>query len=601
FIDQLQPHSTAYHIPTALRFHGPLDLAALEQSANALIARHEVLRTTFAVDQGTPLQVIHPPSPLPLPLTDLRDLPAAGREERARALTEQIVQEPFDLQAGPLLRLHLLRLDTDDHVLVLVLHHSIGDGWSLGILTRELAALYAAAGDAGALPPLPIQYADYALWQRTWLSGQVLEEQIAYWRQQLAGAPPLLTLPTDRPRPPVQQFQGAEHLFTIPPDLHAALLRLSQQSGATLFMTLLAAWQMLLARYSGQDDITVGSPIANRTRVEIEPLIGFFVNTLVLRARLGGQSSFQSLLEQVRETTLGAYAHQDIPFEQVVDALQPQRHLSYSPLFQVLFALQNTPATEIELESLTLAPFEINAVVAKFDLDLSLTESPAGISGQLIYNTSLFDAGTAARMAAHYGVLLQAIAADPDQPIDRVPLLSETERWQLLREWSASAAPDYQPRCFHQLVMAQAARTPDAIAVVFGEQQLTYRELNARANQLAHHLQALGVTSEVRVGLYVERSLELAIGVLAILKAGGVYVPLDPSYPHERIQFMTADSQIRLLLTQERLADRLADLSVRRLCLDADWPTIARAAEQEPVSTTDPDNLAYMIYTSGST
>ncbi|HEY0735573.1 MAG TPA: amino acid adenylation domain-containing protein, partial [Herpetosiphonaceae bacterium] len=601
FIDQLQPHSTAYHIPTALRLHGPLDVAALERSLYALIARHEVLRTTFVVEHGTPLQLIHPPAPLSLPFTDLRDIPSTEREERARTLAEQIIQAPFDLAVGPLLRLHLLRLDNDDHVLVLVLHHSIGDGWSLGILTRELAALSAANGDTEALPPLPIQYADYVLWQRQWLSGQVLEQQIAYWRQQLAGAPPLLTLPTDRPRPPVQQFQGAEHSFIIPPDLHAALLRLSQQSGATLFMTLLAAWQVLLARYSGQDDIVVGSPIANRTRVEIEPLIGFFVNTLVLRARLDGQLSFRSLLEQVRETTLGAYAHQDVPFEQVVDALQPQRNLSYAPLFQVVFALQNTPAPSIALESLTLSSLAIDAVVAKFDLELSLDESPAGISGQLIYNTSLFDAGTAARMAAHYGVLLESIVAAPDQPIDRVPLLSQAERWQILREWSATADLDYQPRCFHHLVVEQAARTPDAIAVVFGEQGFTYRELNARANQLAHHLQALGVTSEVCVGLYVERSLELAIGVLAILKAGGVYVPLDPSYPHERIQFMIADSQIRLLLTQERLADQLADLGLRSVCLDADWPTITREAEQAPVSTTDPDNLAYIIYTSGST
>ncbi|HEX6292022.1 MAG TPA: condensation domain-containing protein, partial [Herpetosiphonaceae bacterium] len=469
FFDQLQPDSAAYNIHTTVALDGQLDIATLERSFTALVARHESLRTTFAQgihgDEGAPVQVIAPPAPLPLPIHNLQTLPADQRLAEAHRIATAESQRPFDLAAGPLLRVLLLRLDPQAHVLLLTLHHIIADGWSIGILIRELAALYTAGGNPAVLPPLPIQYADYAIWQRDWLQGKVLEQQIDYWRAQLQGAPALLTLPTDRPRPAVQRFQGAQQTFIIPLELHAALVRLSQQEGVTLFMTLLAAWQVLLARYSGQNDIVVGTPIAGRTRIETEGLIGFFVNTLALRARLDGNPGFRALLRQVRETTFAAYAHQDIPFEQVVDTLQPTRDLSYMPLFQVLFALQNAPMPALNLEALTLRVLEMDALVAKFDLELSLEEKENGLSGRLIYNTALFDASTIARMVVHYQMLLAAAVADPDQPIMTLPLLTAAER-ALLLSWNPPATDTPPLRCLHHLVAAQAARTPHACAVV---------------------------------------------------------------------------------------------------------------------------------------
>ncbi|HEX6288305.1 MAG TPA: condensation domain-containing protein, partial [Herpetosiphonaceae bacterium] len=482
-------------------------------------------------------------------------------EAESQAVFVQIVraaiQQPFDLRRGPLLRATLYRQGPHDHILVLVIHHSIFDGWSQSVLLRELSALYqgfvqhdpVALGPVGT--PLPLQYADYAVWQRAWLQGAVLEQQLDYWRQQLADLAPL-DLPTDRPRPATPSDRGAHTGFLVPAALTSELHRLSQQAGTTLYMTLLAALQTLLYRYSGQTDIAIGTPIAGRVRPELESLIGFFVNTLVLRTDLAGNPSFAALLERVRAVCLAAYAHQDVPFELLVEAVQPERDLSRTPLFQVMFIFQNTPRTTIALPDLTFEPLAVESQTAKFDLTLTLSETPDGLRGQIGYHTELFDAATIERLAEHFQMLLAGIVADPNQAITALPLLTEAERHTLLVDWNATAA-DYPQSCVHHLIEAQAQRTPDAVAVVFEDAHLTYAELNARANQLAHHLRSLGVggcpQGEVRVGVCLHRSLDLLVALLGILKAGGCYVPLDPSYPAERIQFVLHDAQAAVLVT----------------------------------------------------
>jgi amino acid adenylation domain-containing protein len=603
FLYQLEPDKPFYNIPAAVRLKGQLDVAALEQSINEILRRHEVLRTSFKTVEGQPVQVISPSILLSLPVIDLSELPEAYRETEIKQLQIAEAQQPFTLDTSPLLRVKLLRLGEEEHVALFTMHHIASDGWSMGMLMREVAALYQAFcnGQLSPLPELPIQYADFAAWQRQWLQGEVLESQLSYWRQQLDGAPAVLELPTDYTRPAVQTFRGATSSFQLSQELSVALQSLSQQEESTLFMTLLAAFKTLLFRYTGSEDIVVGSPIANRNRAEIEGLIGFFVNTLVLRTDTSDNSTFRELLRRVREVTLGAYAHQDLPFEQLVEELQPQRDLSHAPLFQVMFVLQNAPMSELELPGLTLSSLESNSGSAKFDLTLYLEETASGLRGTWEYNTDLFEAATIERMTAHLQTILEGIVANPEQHLSDLPLLTEAERQRLLVEWNDTQADYPKDQCIHQLFEAQVERTPDAVAVVFENQQLTYRELNQQANQLANHLQKLGVEPEVLVGICMERSLEMIVGLLGILKAGGAYVPLDPTYPKERLAFMLEDAQVLVLLTQARRVEALPFHRAKVTCLDADWDAIAQESYEKPVKGTKPENLTYAMYTSGST
>jgi amino acid adenylation domain-containing protein len=601
FLDQLEPGCAAYNIPAALRLQGLLNVAALEQSLNATIRRHEILRTTFPAEDGRPFQDIAPARPWSLPVVDLRETPAHEREAQVRALAREEGQRPFDLARGPLIRATLLRLAAEEHVPLLTLHHIVSDGWSQGMFWRELGVLYEAfaAGKPSPLPELGIQYADFAVWQRQWLQGEVLDRQLAYWKQQLTGLP-VLQLPTDRPRPPVQTFRGARHPVLFSPTLLQGLKGLSQRHGATLFMTLLAAFQALLYRYTGQADIPVGSFIANRHWLETEGLIGFFVNTLVLRTDLSGNPSFQELLGRVRKVTLGAYSHQDFPYERLVEELRPPRDLSRNPLFQVLFALRNTPRQAQELPGLTLSSLDVYNETAKFDVTLELGETPEGLSGWFEYSTDLFDATTIGRMAGHFQTLLEGIVAHPEQRVATLPLLLTDERHRLLMELNDTAADYPRDTCIHEVFEDQVAQTPNAVAVVCEGAHLTYQELNRRANQVAHHLRMLGVGPEVLVGLCTERSLEMVVGLLGILKAGGAYVPLDPTYPLERLAFMLEDAQAPVLLTQEGLVARLPDHRAAVICLDSGWPTIARHREENPSGGVTAENLASVLYTSGS-
>jgi amino acid adenylation domain-containing protein len=602
FIEQLELSHCAYNLLRALRLDGPLHVPALAQALQEIIRRHEVLRTTFTNIDGQPLQVISPTANLSLSVVDLQELPEREREARVRMLVCEEAQQPFDLAQGPLVRTVLLRLAAEEHVLLLTMHHIASDGWSQAIFWQELQALYQAfsAGNPSPLAELPIQYADFAVWQRQWLQGEVLEAQLAYWKQQLAGIP-TLQLPTDHPRPAVQSFRGARQPVVFSSTLTQELKVLSRRQGVTLFMTLLAAFQTLLHRYTAQDDIAIGSPTAGRTRTEVEGVIGFFVNTLVLRTDLSGDPSFLQLLERVREVTLGAFSHQDLPFEKLVEELQPERDLSHNPLFQVQFVLQNTPRQAPELAGLTLTLIEVDSGTAKFDLTLELTEASEGLRGWFEYSTDLFDATTIGRMAGHLQTLLEGIVADPEQRLSALRLLTADERRQLLAEWNNPAMVYSQDDCVHEVFEAQVERTPDAIAVLCEDASLTYRELNRRANQLAHYLRNRGVGPEVLVGLCIERSPEMVVGLLGILKAGGAYVPLDPADPQERLAFMLENAQASVLLTVQRLVERLPRQGPHIICVDAAWETIGRASRGNPIGGAAADNLAYVIYTSGST
>ena len=601
FLDQLETDSTAYNLSNVLRLKGPLNVPALQYSLQELVRRHETLRTTFPASGGSPVQCIVPELSLPLSVHSLDTLPAEARETEARLYARKEARRPFDLARGPLLRTSLLRLAEEEHWLVLVIHHIIADAWSLGILRQELATVYTAfcTGRAVALPELPIQYADYAVWQRQRLQGEVLEQQLTYWKEQLAGAPPVVDLPPDRPRPAVQTYQGAQHSFHVSKPLRDALQALSQQEGVTLFMLLLAAFQTLLSRYTGQTDLSVGTPIAGRTQTEVEGLIGFFVNTLVMRVDLIGNPSFREILRRVRKVALGAYAHQEVLFEKLVAELQPERHLSYPPLFQVMFALQNVPTAPLDMPKLVVEQEALDNGTAMFDLTLFIFPQEAGLWTILEYNSDLFDAATMGRLAQHFQMLLEGIAANPEQRLSDLSLLSAAERQQLLVEWNATQAEYPQQACLHELFEAQAERTPAAVAVVSEDQHLTYQELNRRANQLAYHLRKLGVEAEVPVGICVERSLEMVVGLLGILKAGGAYVPLDPTYPRERLTFMLDDAQVTVLLTQAHLSEELPASGAQVVYLDTDWETVARESEENPVN--EIAALAYVLYTSGST
>lgn len=589
FLDQLEPENPLYNIHTGVELSGPLNVPVLQRSIAEIIRRHEALRTTFAVIDNRPVQVINQNSSFKLPVHDLQELDESQRQLSVSEWAEKDARLRFDLTKGLLLRATLLRLGETDHVLLLTIHHIVSDGWSVGVFVRELAALYDAytAGRSSPLQELSIQYADFAAWQRDWLQGERLEEQLSYWRAQLSDAPPLLKLPTDKPRPPVQSYKGAHETLLLSESLSRSLKELSRSEGATPFMTLLAAFSTLLCRYSGQRDILVGTPIANRNRAETESLIGFFVNTLIFRTRLSEQMTFRELLGQVRETALEAYAHQDLPFEKLVEELQPERSLSHSPVFQVMLDLQNAPMRDLELQGLRLTPLPFDSRMAKFDLILTVAETDGRLSGQLEYNIDLFDASTSRRMARHLEHLLETAVSNPDQQVSRLPLLTDDERRQILFEWNDTQAENEPARCIHELFEQQAAAKPHAVALVHKDEQLTYRQLNERANKLACHLRRLGTGPESVVGVCLERSVDAVVAILGVLKAGGAYLPLDPSYPRERLSWMLADAGAQIVITEEFLQRNADEIETQ---LNADSKT-----------TIGSQNLAYVIYTSGST
>ncbi|MFO0165964.1 MAG: amino acid adenylation domain-containing protein, partial [Microcystis sp.] len=602
FLDQLQPNSALYNIPMVLHFRGNLNQKALEQSLREICDRHEVLRTNFVTIDGQPTQIIQTTRET-ISVVDLQDLPIQEQAEKTQQLKQKQATQPFNLAKESLIRITLVVLSETEHFLLVCMHHIISDGWSIEVFIHELTSLYNAytQNHPANLAPLPIQYADFALWQKQWLQGDVLQSQLNYWQNQLTAAPPLLSLPTDHPRPAVQSFVGTQQEFSLSPKLSQALTELSRQQGVTLFMTLLAAFDALLYRYTGSSDILVGTPIANRNRGEIEGLIGFFVNTLVMRTDLSDNPSFSQLLTRVREVTMDAYAHQDLPFEMLVEALQPERDLSHTPLFQVAFVLQNTPKSEIAMTGLTVTDLPPENTTAKFDLTLAMVSTDDGLKGVWEYNTDLFESSTIERLSGHFLNLLGGIAANPQARISQLPLLTESETNQLLIEWNNTQVDYPEYKCIHQLFEEQVKRTPDAVAVVCSQQQLTYNELNCRANQLAHYLRKLGVKADTLVGISLERSLEMIVGLLGILKAGGAYLPLDPDYPSERLQFAIADAQLSLLLTQEGLIDKLPEHQAPLILLDRFTEEINQNSQDNLTGVVTANNLANLIYTSGST
>jgi amino acid adenylation domain-containing protein len=607
FLYQMAPESPVYNLDSASRLSGPLDLAVLARSFAEVVRRHEVLRTTFGEPDGEPLQTVHPPAPFPLPLVDLGGLGGlAGGTQAAEAerLARQEAARAFDLARGPLLRAAAVRLGPWDHLLLLTLHHIVADGWSMALLVRELGEVYGAflARRASPLPELSLQYADFAVWQRRRLTGERLAAELAFWRQQLAGLASRLDLPTDRPRPAVQSWRGAALPFAIPEGLAARLRSLGRSHGATPFMVLLAGFAALLARWSGEDDLGLGTPIAGRNHPELEGLIGCFVNTLVLRIQVGDDASFARLLKSVRETSLSVMAHQEMPFEKLVLELRPERSTSHSPLFQVFFALQNAPRGEARLAGLTSQPQAGEETTAKFDLSLSFAEGEGGSAGLWSYSTDLFDPTTIARLHGRLERLLSGVAGGPERPLSGLPLLDPAELAQLLVEWNDTRVEAAADSGLHQLLVAQAARTPEAIAVLAREGAESYGELVRRAGRLARSLRALGVGTEVRVGVLLERSLDLVTALVAVLAAGGAYVPLDPAYPASRLAFMLESSAAALLLTRRGLFERagLPTDGVRPVFLDAGWE--GGLGDGEPALPPSlPASLAYVLFTSGST
>lgn len=602
FLSQLETESAFYNVPIARRLRGRLDVPALRQAFESIATRHESLRTNFAAFDGKPVQVISDTRGLSFTVIDLSHLKDAALESEIERLGRAEADLPFDLSSDPLLRIKLLRLGEEDSVLLITMHHIVSDGWSMEVLVRELAAFYDefTSGTPAQLPELPIQYADYGAWQREWLGSETMEKQLSYWRTQLHGIPSVYELPKDRPRPPMQSYRGRVRSLVLPSVLAQQLNEFSRREGVTLFTTLLAALQTLLWRYTGQEDVVVGTPVANRNRPEIEGLIGFFVNTLVIRSDLSGRPTFRELLGRVREVVLNALANQDLPFEKLVDDLQPERSLSRTPLFQVNFTLQNARAgfalNGIEVERLT---FE--RTTSKFDLLLTVLERPDHLALAVEYNTDLFDDLRMDRMLGHYQTLLESIVEDPETRISQSPILTEVEREQLLVDWNRTTTNYGEDSCIHKLFSKQVERTPNSVAVVFEQTSLTYAELDQKANRLARFLRQRGVGAESVVALCVNRSPEMVIGLLGILKAGGAYLPLDPNHPQELLSYMLADAHVSILLTQESLRTKLPEIDSEVMCLDSDWKTIDAQTSTALENTAEPDNLAYVIYTSGST
>lgn len=604
FLDQFAPNSPFYNIPSAIRFQGNLDVDVLEQCFREIVRRHETLRTTFATVDGQPVQVISPSASISMPKVDLQSIPHEHRLEEAIRLATEEAKTPFNLSAGPLIRVKLLKLGDLDHVVLLNMHHIISDGWSMSVLIQEIAVLYEAFlhHQPSPLPELPIQYADFAQWQQEWLTGERLERQIAYWKKKLDSNLPILELPTDRTRPAVQTLNGDTYSIKLPKLLSDQVKAFARQQDATLFMTLLAAFKVLLHRYTGQTDICVGSPIANRTRAEIEGLIGFFVNTIVLRTQPDPDLSFSQFLQQVKEVTLEAYANQDVPFERLVEILQPDRDMSHSSLFQVMFILQNNPMlVDRELPGVSISTLNINASTSTFDLTLMFTEQPDGLSASVEYNTDLFNKDTIIRLMEHYQVLLENILRDPNQKIAQLPLLNEAEQKKLLEEWNDTEADFPTHSCIHQLFEQQVERNPEADAVIFGDEKLSYGELNRKANQMAHLLMQHGIGPGKLVGICQEKSLDLIVSVLATLKAGAAFLPVDPSYPEERIAHMLEDAQVSAVLTFAQFQFILPSHTSQTILLDTIDPQLEKQCDENPTTSVTPDHLAYIIYTSGST
>ncbi|MBD2112494.1 MULTISPECIES: non-ribosomal peptide synthetase [Cyanophyceae] len=620
FIDQLLPGDALYTSPLVFRLSGHLKRSHLQHSMQAIAQRHEILRTSFDVVDGQLMQVVAAQVDVPLPLIDLRSHPANQREAIALQDIWETLQHPFHLNQRPLFRVQLWQLQDDEHLMLIALHHIIFDEWSSGVLIRELGEGYAASVENKfvALPELPIQYADFAHWQREWLQGDVLNTQLSYWKQQLKDIPVLQLPGALSPalgQPLSQEHQGASQLLELPQRLLEALENLSQQAEVTLFMTLLAAFQTLLHRYTGQTDLAIGTPIANRHQSELEGLIGFFVNSLVLRTSVEGDPTFLELLERVREVTLAAYDHQDLPFEKLVEELQPVRNLGQNPLFQVVFALQNTPMTQLELPGLILSPVDLGIKTSRFDLEFYLWtcgdnfrnlwgkgwQNSDGLRGMVIYNTELFEASAIASLLEHFQTLLEGIVANPNTPLSALPLLTTEDQQALLRRWSSNQSKYPSNECIHHLFEAQVRERPNAIALQFGNQQFTYQQLNQGSNQLARYLQRLGIGSEMPVGICLERGIGAIAAMLAILKAGGVYVPLDPSYPAERLRFMVEDAGITVILSEANWVDELQTATTKVVCLEQSWDAIAQESDQNLSTSCTADQPAYVIYTSGST
>lgn len=609
FLDQLEQSGNAYNLSAAFRIKGDLNLSTLARAINEIVCRHDALRTTLVLADSHPIQVIAPPLPIQMPVVDLGGLFELERESKAAIYAAEEAQKPFDLSRGPLLRVRLLRLSDLDHILQLTLHHVISDTWSMGIFFRELTVLYDAyiREQCSPLPKLPIQYGDYAYSQRQSLQGKVLEEHLSYWRNQLKDAPAVLELPTDKPRPQIQSNRGATRSISLSRKLSDSLKALSESEGVTLFITLLAGFKAMLYDYSHQENIVVGTDIANRNQVETETLIGFFANTLVLHTDCSGDPTFRQLLKRVREVALGAYAHQDLPLEKLVEELQPERSLSHSPLFQVMFSLQNAPLSTPKLSGLSLRPFEIKSTTSKFDLSLVVEDTDQGIYGALEYSTDLFNDQTIGRMSTHFETLLEGVTENPDLRLSELPLLSEPEREQMLVEWNKTASGFHGDKLFRDLFEDQARETPSRVAVVCSEEQLSYLELNARSNVLAAALRDLGIGPEVVVALYAKRSINLLTAILGVFKAGGAYIPLDPSYPGSRLNQIVSQSGCKYILTsgegEQELSWALQSIPQqdRPMVLRIEDLLERQTSKENVVSDGAPGNLAYVIYTSGST
>jgi hypothetical protein len=605
FLDQLEGgQASYYHVPSVWLLEGTLNIEAMERSIGEIVNRHEALRTTFPLgEEGQPVQVIDPQVWVSLPVTDLTSHP----EEEARVIADQMIHEeiwrPFDLATEVPQRARLLRLGEQKHVLIWTVHHIITDGWSLGVINRELVLLYEAycAGRPSPLAELPIQYADYSLWQRNWLQGEVLEKQLAYWRKQLGGNLPVLHLPTDRPRPSKQTFNGNFFEFHLAKSLSDDLRAFCQREGVTMFMTLMSAFKTLLGRYAGTDDVLVGSTIAGRIRSELESLIGFFVNTLVFRTDLSGDPTFLELVQRARKVALDAYNHQDVPFEKLVEELQPERDLSQSPLFRVMFSHANASTEPLKLQGLTMSMMDFEVDSAKFDLSLFFSDMSDVVQLWVEYNTDLFDQSTIERMCQHLQTLLVAVMKNPHMRLSQISLLSDAEREQLVVEWNNTATEYGAELTIPEVFEWQVERTPEKIAVVYEESSLTYAELNARANQLAQLLRKNGVIANDLVGVCMERSLDMIVSLVAILKAGAAYVPLDPHYPQERLRFMLEDTGISVLIAQFHLTENLPVQNLHVICIEQEEKALAQESVQNtPVAITS-DSLAYVMYTSGST
>lgn len=602
FFDQFEPASFVYNVLTPVSLRGNLDVSALQEAFNHLVRRHEALRTTFELREGQPVQIIGQQQSIPIRRIDLSHQARPEQQGQFHAVFNDETCRPFDLKKGPLLRITLVRMAAEEHALLLAMHHIVTDGWSMNVLVREAVALYAmySAGLAPGLSPLPIQYADFAVWQRSWLQGEVLEQQLAYWKQHLGAKPAVLELPTDFPRPAVQTYRGASFIFPFSPALSQSLKTFCRAQQATMFMVLLAAFNVLFHRYTGQQEIIVGSPIANRNRKELEGLIGFFANTLPMRTNVSGELSFREVLARLKEAALGAYAHQDLPFEYLVEQFHPERSLSHSPLVQVMFNFEPTIPQMAEMPGLSASLMDYDNKSAKFDLTLFARDHGTEIFGTLEHNVDLFTSETIERMAGHLLTLLSGIVANPDQPISGLPLLTRHERYQMLEEWNATEAACPQ-LCAHQIFEAQVHNAPNRTALIFENQELTYAQLNARANQLAHYLSSLGARPGKFVGIFMERSVEMIVAVLGVLKSGAACIPLDSVYPKERLTFMLEDSGAPVVVAQQAQASTLPVSGARLVCLDSEWQAISKEPENAPQVAVTPEDWMYVIYTSGST